>query len=111
MLNQPLRLDGEAMPSRQRIERIIDNLIALLDETDPDPDLEPYLADTDSDFEGDDADHEPSLGWISPCDRRPGYIGGCSDLEHDPAESGCADWDGMVEQWGGTLQIMGGTVE
>jgi hypothetical protein len=99
MLNSPLWLSGEALPSRQRIERIIDNLIALLDETDPDPDEEPV---------GDD---EPSLGWISPCDRRAGYVGGCSDLEQDDAESGCADWDGMVEQWGGTLQIMGGTVE
>lgn len=58
-------------PTRQRIEHIIDNLIALLDETEPDADL------------------EPSLGWINPTTYSGFTRGGsddreeCSDFEPD----------------------------
>ncbi len=52
--------------SRQTIEDEIERLIAMLDEADPDPDLEPYLADIKGDTTGDDreddaAEDEPSL--------------------------------------------------
>ena len=45
----------------------------LLDVVEPDPDLEeggdlePYLAGSHTDLEGDDADDEPSLGWLLDC--------------------------------------------
>lgn len=57
---------------RERLEAEVERLIALLDALDGDPDLEPWLADTDpvlEDREGDDDgepndwDAEPSLGW------------------------------------------------
>lgn len=46
---------------RAKVERVIDLLIAFLDDLDGDPDLEPNLAGDDR--EGDDADLEPDLGW------------------------------------------------
>lgn len=73
MLNPALRLDGEAMPSRQRIERIIDNLIALLDESDQDP------------------DDEPSLGWCNPVEYRGFTAGGSDDREE------CCDFEPDVD--------------
>lgn len=69
-----LPVDGEAMSEREKIEAAIEQLIALLDVIDGDPDLEPslgiggnYVSD---DREGDDADDEdcgdlePSLGAV-----------------------------------------------
>jgi hypothetical protein len=66
---------GEDMdyPSRQTIEDEIERLIAMLDEADPDPDLEPGgdeehslgggMFDQNTDRELDTSDDEPSLGW------------------------------------------------
>ena len=60
----------------------------LLDVVEPDPDLEeggdlePYLAGSHTDLEGDHADREPSLGWL--LDGR--VIGGVNDLEDDIAD-------------------------
>jgi hypothetical protein len=52
--------------------------------------------------EADDADAEPSLGSLG--DHHPNQerwaAGGCRDLELDPAESGIADLDGLLEQIG-----------
>jgi hypothetical protein len=71
-------------PARERIEAAIQRhldtagaLIALLDRTDGDPDLEP-------DHDGEpDADSEPSLGWTIG-----GIFAGLDDLEigHAPVE-------------------------
>lgn len=76
---------------RERIEAAIESLLLVLDQLDSDPDLEP------------DNDDEPSLGWegFSPAS----FGGGCSlgslDCEWDLAENGIADWEGLIEQWGG----------
>ncbi|UDL87026.1 hypothetical protein LGH82_17560 [Mesorhizobium sp. PAMC28654] len=43
---------------RRRIERAVEVLLAILDEADGDPDLEPG-----ADREGDLSEDEPSLGW------------------------------------------------
>ena len=67
----------------------------LLDVVEPDPDLEeggdlePYLAGSHTDLEGDHADREPSLGWL--LDGR--VIGGSTDLEgeHDGCEPDADD--------------------
>jgi len=84
--------------NRARIERIIDNLVALLDATDPDPDLEPT---------GDD---EPYLGW--PNNAAGGMGSDVTDREWDDSEHGIADADGASEQgWLGTYLVGGGHVE
>lgn len=59
---------------RHRIEAAIEALIALLDATEPDPDLE----DSDSDWD---------------------LAGAYSDLE-DGDDHGVADLGGLAEQWG-----------
>lgn len=78
---------------RKAIEQQIETLIAILDELDGDPDLEPYLADfrTDAtdDREDDPVDRgEPSLGWTDMearygCSPTPSYD--CEE-EHDGRE-------------------------
>jgi hypothetical protein len=70
---------------RARIERIIDNLVALLDASEPDPDLEPSLGygPYGVDLEGDDADDEPWLGWAAMYDGGPGATGNLDDREQD----------------------------
>lgn len=78
---------------RERAERTIEALIVLLDELDADPDEE------DGDDDEPDSDCEPSLGWERG---RPGVFAGGTgffdcDCEHDPAESGIADADGVME--------------
>jgi hypothetical protein len=108
---------GEDMdyPSRQTIEDEIERLIAMLDEADPDPDLEPSLAGSywaasgGDDREDDGAELEPSLA--SPeCHPIPLYgyqyawsifpivagvqggnqslwaNGGCEDIEFDDSD-------------------------
>ncbi|GLK74662.1 hypothetical protein KHC23_23035 [Ancylobacter dichloromethanicus] len=82
---------------RARAERTIEALIGLLDELDGDPDEE------DGGDEEPDSEGEPSLGWE---DGRPERFGGGTgrrdcDCEHDQAEDGIADAEGLVEQWGG----------
>lgn len=80
----PIRLDGA---TRQHLEDVIENLVALLDKLDGDPDLEPYLAGeywgTGGDDREDENEHggdvqdephdqidegsdEPLLGWSNP---------------------------------------------
>ena len=95
---------------RQKIERAIDVLIALLDAADGDPDLEPYLSgighgsdDREDEHDGrePDEDGEPDLGWAeSIMQGGPSWfpIGWGIDHEADPAESGIADWGGLEEQ-------------
>lgn len=92
---------------RRSIEDEIERLISLLDLTDPDPDLEPYLAGgievvgTD-DREGDASDDEWSLGWT-----RTGAFGLGEDLEGNLADSATelerdeGDYDGIGFIWGG----------
>lgn len=57
---------------RERAERTIEALIAMLDELDGDPDIEGDELEDDGDQEGDDA------------------------------ENGVADWEGLIEQYGGS---------
>jgi hypothetical protein len=83
---------------RERAERTIEALIVLLDELDTDPDLE------DGGDDEPDADGEPSLGWVGGNPAQ--YAGGSGfwdcDCEWDQAEDGIADWEGLVEQIGGS---------
>lgn len=57
--------------TRDRIAEAIEGLLALLDQFDGDPDFEDgfddesYISGSMFDREGDLADWEPSLGWIS----------------------------------------------
>ena len=92
---------------RRAIEDEIERLIALLDLVDPDPDLEPYLADgaelsDGGDREGDTSDDEYSLGWT-----RTGAFGSGEDLEGNLADCGSdleadhADYDCHGFIWGG----------
>lgn len=75
---------------RRSIEDEIERLISLLDLTDPDPDLEPYLAggaevvgtddrEGDASDDEDGADAEYSLGWSEPASqgRDQWARGGC----------------------------------
>ncbi|GLS41596.1 hypothetical protein GCM10010869_71930 [Mesorhizobium tianshanense] len=84
---------------RLRIETTIENLLALLDEIDGDPDLEPWLAGgaevvgTD-DLEGDSSDDEWSLGWT-----RTGAYGLGEDLEGNLAGS-ASDLEGDGTDYG-----------
>lgn len=82
---------------RESVEACIEQLIALLDLLDGDPDLE------------DGGDAEPSIGTVGQ------YIGGefVYDLEDDPAELGIADNDALhltlqEDDWGSsTLRFTG----
>jgi len=63
-------MSTQLLQARERLEAKIEELIAMLDLLDGDPDLEPYLTNTRGptggsadDREGDDSDSEPSLGW------------------------------------------------
>ncbi|MFG1340571.1 hypothetical protein [Xanthobacter autotrophicus] len=68
---------------RGRIEAAIDTLIALLDEVESDPDLEP------------DNDDEPSFGWSEESAGRALCWTQNDEVEADPAEDGIADWDAL----------------
>jgi hypothetical protein len=86
MLNPVLDQGGGALPlDRARIERIIDNLLALLDASEPDPDLE------------EPGDDEPYLGW--PTNAAGAHSSAVDDREWDDSEHGIADRDGLMEQW------------
>jgi hypothetical protein len=68
---------------RQDAQDEIEGLLAFLDETEPDPDL------------------EPSLGALDGRDNQLfSWMGDTADREADPAESGIADLDGLLEQIG-----------
>ncbi|MET4345503.1 hypothetical protein [Bradyrhizobium sp. RT9a] len=69
---------------RKEASTEIERLIAFLDSTEPDPDLEPSL--------GSLGEHHPDQTRWAAGDRR--------DLEQDPAESGIGDLDGLLEQAG-----------
>lgn len=81
-------LMGEPADLNRNARRLADELIAFLDAEDGDPDLEeggdlePNLAGSHSDLEGDTADWEPSLGWL--LDGR--VLGGIADYEDDIAD-------------------------
>jgi len=96
------------MITRTRVEAAIEALVALLDDVDGDPDLEPSLGYNcygGDDRELDTSDDEPSLGWT-----RDGFCGSTfdPDLEKDDAEHGIADAWGLAEQG---LDSFGGGVE
>lgn len=78
-----------ALP-RHRIENAIEALIALLDASELDPDLEPH------------ADDEPSLGWTSTM-----ALANTDDLE-DNEDSGIADAEGAQEQGFLMTPLLGG---
>lgn len=69
---------------RARMEAAIETMLALLDELEADPDLEP------------DTDNEPTLGWH---EGGAGAVGECAffpdEAEDDPAEWGLADRDAL----------------
>lgn len=89
MTAMDLRAAAYGVP-RHKIEKAIQNLIDLLDATEPDPDLEPV---------GDD---EPSLGWTST------MAFGDSEDREDDFDSGIADPAGALEQGWLCTPIMGG---
>ncbi|MEH2561630.1 hypothetical protein [Bradyrhizobium sp. AZCC 2289] len=85
----------------------IDRLIRFLDDTDNHMELEPDDEGDDSEMEDDDPAEddelrEPSLGSLG--DHHPNQerwaAGSRRDLEQDDAESGIADYDGLLEQVG-----------
>lgn len=73
---------------------MIERALALLDEADKDPDLEPSLGAPEVDF--------PIGRWLpdrNACgSQRRWARGGAMDLEDDPAEMGIADAGGLCEQ-------------
>lgn len=75
---------GDLARLRKEVSAEIERLLAFLDCTEPDPDLEPSLG---------------SLGEHHP-DQTRWAAGGQRDLEQDPAESGIGDLDGLLEQVG-----------
>lgn len=111
---------------RERAERTIEALIAMLDDLDGDTDVEANGDELDGDFDDyafedddpdeDDSDREWSLGATANIDQRVGWgahaFGGDfeaqvddgpideDERERDPAEDGIADWDGYIEQVG-----------
>jgi hypothetical protein len=87
---------------RSQVEAIVDTLLDLLDVLDGDADLEPNLANTVSDFEADNADDEPSLGWIADSPQAANQAGGnyflgSDDKEGDVAELGIADSGALAD--------------
>jgi len=66
----------EEFALRQRIERVIETLLAVLDQLDPDPDIEGNELEDDG------------------------------DQEWDEAENGVGDWEGLIEQYGGSWNGM-----
>lgn len=72
-------MSAHAIP-RHRIEAAIESLIALLDASEPDPDLEP---------QGDD---EPWLGWTST------MAHGNNEDREDGDDNGIADYFAIEEQ-------------
>src|SRR5690554_1321093 len=79
---------AEGLP-RERIEAAIEALIALLDATEPDSDLEPSLGWNPygaPDLEGDDSELEPSLGWTVT-----GAHGALTDAEFDDCDDEPSD--------------------
>ncbi|MCK1595474.1 hypothetical protein [Bradyrhizobium sp. 164] len=106
---------GMARHARELVKDLID----FLDSLEADPDLEPsfggvaygYGAHADECEPPEDA--EPSLGSLDRAlDQVRWAMGACDDAEHehdgreseeledDPAESGIADWEGLLEQVG-----------
>ncbi|MGY3358850.1 hypothetical protein ACVWZK_005513 [Bradyrhizobium sp. GM0.4] len=69
---------------RKEASAEIERLLAFLDRTEPDPDLEPSLGSLGE-------HHTDQTRWAAG-DRR--------ELEQDPAESGVGDLDGLLEQVG-----------
>ncbi|MCK1671231.1 hypothetical protein [Bradyrhizobium sp. 150] len=69
---------------RKEAQDEIERLLAFLDSTEPDPDLEPSLGSLGE-------HHTDQTRWAAG-DRR--------ELEQDPAESGIGDLDGLLEQVG-----------
>ena len=83
-------LMGEFAEFNRHARRLADELIAILDARDPDPDLEeggdlePPLAGSHTDLEGDNADGEPSLDWLLD-----GRVTGASGIWRTTSPTGC----------------------
>lgn len=94
---------------RAAISTSIERLIDLLDALDGDPDLEPYMADTQGvggvgsadDREGDDADLEPSCGWSASEAAYGIYDGPVSGEEEEEDPSGFGDFEALLEDTSG----------
>lgn len=96
--------------ARHAIADEIERLMRLLDESEPDPDLELSVGglwsqdDALDDAEDDPEENEPSLagGSAEPDESQETWAEGeCdhwADCEFDPAEIGVADLDGLIEQ-------------
>ncbi|WP_354102184.1 hypothetical protein [Bradyrhizobium sp. RT7b] len=69
---------------RSEAQDEIERLLAFLDSTEPDPDLEPSLGSLGE-------HHTDQTRWAA---------GDWRDIELDPAESGIGDLDGLLEQVG-----------
>ncbi|TIW71235.1 MAG: hypothetical protein E5V56_00835, partial [Mesorhizobium sp.] len=71
---------------RLRIERTVEALLAILDDADGDPDMEP-----NGDREGESSDYEPSLGWTLATNQTLALEGGANpfflDGEFDAGDS------------------------
>ena len=84
------------MTYRERLEALIEVAIAALDEIDGDCDLEddgtaePYIAGSNTDDEMDDADSEPSLGWLDREDQSKPHQGHLSELDY---EASTPEWE------------------
>jgi len=76
---------GHGLP-RERIEAAIEALIALLDVSEPDSDLEPQ------------GDEEPSLGWTSTMAHGSLTDAELDDCDDEPSDHGIADHGGLEEQ-------------
>jgi hypothetical protein len=83
-------------PLRERLETLIENAIAMLDQIDGDCDreddgtAEAYLAGSGSDREMDEADSEPWLSWSDLTDQSKPQQGYLSDLDY---EAGSHEWE------------------
>lgn len=108
----------QQFPTRAAIEDEISRLIELLDELDPDPDLEEepdlesYLAGALCgtgrllDLEADDSALEPNLGWTGALRQHgPNWHGDNDDREFDGDD---LEPDADAEAWNQPAHLIGG---
>lgn len=89
---------ADAEPSLGSFDRMTDQSKSW-QTVDRNPDLYGWAGGVDNEL--DDADHEPALGSLDgQGDQTAWAAGGGRDLEQDPADSGIADLDGLLEQIG-----------
>jgi hypothetical protein len=101
-----VRIVAALYAQRRCAEEAAERLIALLDELDPDPDLEPSLGVDPTnpsvaavDCEADPSDEEPSLGWTSSINQLAKHRSGKpAGLWGVPVEDGEQEHDGREPQ-------------